>query len=505
MPTPSPDPVPTTPSFSWSARVHDRSQFQMVFDYTVRQAGGSEVWGARPRFEVDLYFVAPRALEVGSSASPKEAFFEQMTQRTSLNVPDLARLARGELPDLERYLSLGLDLGAKRALAPRVVQEVRLFACWINDGFRQALKSSELRYKRDLKGLVALVDGFRAHVLAIEAQGHAVDDVVLEVVHDADAFLSVVLEQALGRAAVAGRQKAERQLVRRLEGQPARREPEVDELEHQALRYRILKKRISRILYLSPHEIQRHRIYRNLAAAMGAGLAALFAETARYYNTVAAGAADFSLRVAVFIGIAVVAYVFKDRVKDLSKEYFGKKVAGGLADRESRLQLSYVGPVGEPRTVDVASQQEWVEHLDADALPDDTRYVWERMGGEIARGAETLHYAKKLWIEPEALRTLEFGDLSVKEVIRFDTTPFLAYLDEPLTELAQYDVEGGAVIRKAPKVYPLDVVLRVRLGPDGGPERSVQMECFRVVLDKSGIVRVDTPLDRGRYRWRVAS
>ena len=494
---------PVRPSFEWHASAHDRSQFQVVFDYSVRQEGAPEVWGLRPRFRVDLFLVAPRALEVGSSASPKEAFFEQMTQRTCLNVPDLERFSHGDLLDLEHYLALGLDLGARRALVPRVVQEVKLFAFWINEGLREALKNEQLKYKRDLKSWVELVDGFRQrHVEAVKAQGGAVDDEVLEAVLDADAFLSAILEQSLGWAAVAGRRKAKQQMALRL------RRPVASDrraLERHALRHRLLKKRISQILYLESHEIHRHQIYRNLAAAMGAGLAALFAETARYYNTVATGTADFSLRVAVFIGLAVVAYVFKDRLKDLSKDYFGRKVVGSLADRESRLQLPYVGPVGEPRAVDVARHQESVQGLGFDALPDDIRYVWERMGGEIARGADTIHYAKELWIEPEALQTLEFGDLSVKEVIRFDTTPFLAYLDEPLTELAQYDEVDGVVIRKAPKVYPLDVVLRVSLGPEGAPDRSVQLDGFRVVLDKSGIVRVEQPLQRGRYRWRIAS
>jgi hypothetical protein len=117
----------------------------------------------------------------------------------------------------------------------------------------------------------------------------------------------------------------------------------------------------------------------------GAGLAALFAETARYYNTVATGTQDFGLHAAFFIGLAVIAYVFKDRLKDLSKDYLGRRVARRIPDRVSMLVLPHIGATNQLARVAVCHHEEAVRRLDVTGLPAEVVYVWERGAEPIPR------------------------------------------------------------------------------------------------------------------------
>ena len=508
------EPPSVRPTIRWQATAHDQSQLEVVFDYSVVHdpAHGPRPWGPRPCFAVDLYLIAPPALVVTPDTLSKDAFFAETTQRMRLQTPDVPHFAAGELPAMQRYLDLGLDLVARRAMGPRVVQEVKLFANWVSVGLRDVMRAD--RRPEDLARLVSVVDAFRRHHRdRMRSQGLSVDDEVRVAVDQVDEYLSMRFEQVLSRATLARDSGASRALADRSASAPPIWIPhgwttaEVRDLEGRNHRRGALKKSVSQILYLDPRPVSRNRLYRNLAAAGGAGLAALFAETARYYNTVASGTADFGFRVAVFIGIAVVAYVFKDRLKDLSKEYFGKKVAGGLPDRDTRLELTYVDPRLQQRITQVAAHHEWIHHTHVGSVPDDIRYVSQRMAADPDPdpGSDVLHYAKRVWIEPGALQTLEYDGLSVKEVLRISTTRFLSHLDDPYEELALFDEVDGAVVLQAPKVYHLDVILRMAVGPDPDDPLQIGVDGFRAVLDKQGIVRLDRPIERGRYRWGIAS
>ena len=67
----------------------------------------------------------------------------------------------------------------------------------------------------------------------------------------------------------------------------------------------------------------------------------------------------------------------------------------------------------------------------------------------------------------------------------------------------RYDSEEGSVVVEAAKVYHLDLVIRMgRSVPTSeGVSSRVRVEVVRVVLDKNGIVRLEEPISRGRYRY----
>ena len=107
------DPKPALASeLDWSASVHDDSQVELTFDYTASEPGekGILVDDARPRFDVDVYLVAPAALDLDSDTYPKERFLADLTHRMRLHAPELPGFSEGRVVALDRYLELDLDL-----------------------------------------------------------------------------------------------------------------------------------------------------------------------------------------------------------------------------------------------------------------------------------------------------------------------------------------------------------------------------------------------------------
>jgi hypothetical protein len=112
-----------------------------------------------------------------------------------------------------------------------------------------------------------------------------------------------------------------------------------------------------------------------------------------------------------------------------------------------------------------------------------------------------LHYAKRVKFEPGAGATIGWRTISVKDIIRFDTSAFLTHFDNPLKDLAIYDPFDGYVVREAHKVYHLDVVARLAVRSLDGKRERAHFLMARAVLDKAGIVRVEEPVPTDRYRY----
>jgi hypothetical protein len=504
-------------TLDWAASVHDQNQVELTFDYRVRkdERALSSHPDPRPRFSVDLFLVAPPSLGLDDEAYPKAQFLSDLTQRMRLQPPHIGAFEQGRIPSLDRYLALELDLGAKQALEGRVVQDVRLFANAVNARFSRLFRDDQIRadlkYKRDLDAAVRVIDAFRArYVEPMRERGLLFGDAVREAVHLVDEFLHARMTTALSKAAMAGKRKALAALEAHASHNPqlvavagGPRDPA--RIEAFAHRSGQLKKFVGEVLYLDRVDVNREQLWRNLAAAGGAGLAALFAETARYYNTVATGTQDFGLHAAFFIGLAVIAYVFKDRLKDLSKDYLGRRVARRIPDRVSMLVLPHIGATNQLARVAVCHHEEAVRRLDVTGLPAEVVYVWERGAEPIPGPARhVLHYGKQVWLNPSALVTLDRDELAVKDIVRLDLSTFLSHLDNPLKEMALFDAEEGSIVTRAPKVYRLDLVIRLCHEDRTGASDLASVEMVRVVLDKNGIVRMERPFEAGRYQFNEA-
>lgn len=515
-------------------KVHDQFQVEASFDFALDLKPGT----VAKRYEIDFFWFIPAAMGIHSGSYGPEAFYHDLTNHLRIRTPDPGRLEDMDpeawvLPSLERYLSLHLRPNARRALRGQVEQDVKLFGCMLNTHLKRLLADAEALEKRRarvgalillqvrLERLVALLVRFRSHHLhRVKREPVLVDEEVSRAISLVDEYLSYRLEatlirvmrrldrlpgQALGFLGEAQKILAEEMVHRAEEGYVNVAKDPGDGALAEAFTYRagLLKRFVSEVLYLQVDSVKRDRIYRNFVAAAGAALAALWAGVTDFQRLQAMGTKDWGWRVFLVISIGVVAYVFKDRIKELSREYFNERLKGYLPDLDVKMGYAIIDPGGQPHRLRFGVLKEFMRFLRKEALPPEVRFVRDLGHDPLhdpERSEAILHYFKRLTITPDAAEGEAVGIRHIKDVVRLDLSEFLDKLSDPEKRLSFYDPRQGVRAIQAPKVYHLNLVLRLAVAhrrEDGAEAWQVEYERVRLVMDKEGIVRLEPVLRRG--------
>lgn len=227
---------------------------------------------------------------------------------------------------------------------------------------------------------------------------------------------------------------------------------------------------------------------RNAVGAVAAALAAIWALATQLPGQV--GGIPGPAQVLVF-GSAVLAYVLKDRIKAVTSEYLLRKIR--RHDHVARLHGDALDDLGLGALR--AQVTEAVRFLAPTEVPDAIRRL--RVARRTVRHAEAgpeevIHYRKRVAVGAAGNGGAPSDSYRVRDILRINVRHFLTRLDDPLDHVRYFDPDRGSFAEaELPKVYHLNLVLRVRReDPDG--TRHERREHLRVVLDKTGIVRVVT-------------
>lgn len=496
--------------------MHDQSQLELCFDYLAHPAtlGLDPEDVESPDYGVEITLVTPASLAIASGSYPKEHFYRDLVNHCRLHTPDLH--CDDGIAALDDYLRLDLDLRGKERLSRRVVHELRLFANHINARLKRcfhgdtprpdaaatlvdvaaSLRKFRERYAPHLRGPSLLLDAeVRAALLDIEEYTSTrVHSALLRAMH-----LSADLRRAL---------EAEERWQREALGGSIGATADQASLEQLHHRQGYLKKFVAQALHLQRRTVRHDAWYRNVVAAAGAGIAATFAQFTQVQATAAQGATDFGLRFASLLVLAVVAYVFKDRIKELSKEYLATRMQNLLPDRRVFLDYTRFAANGAEVHVPVARFDEAVHYFPASQLDEELDWVARQLPEPVALqpGAHVIRYTKRLAVRPRALAELGVSTLSLKDIFRLNISEFLDHLDDPTKDLAAFDGEDGVLVLRAPKVYYLDLLIRTFASATMNDEiRTIwRLDAARLVLHKQGIVRLDRPIDTGRFGYELA-
>ncbi|MCX7805310.1 MAG: hypothetical protein N3A38_08990 [Planctomycetota bacterium] len=217
------------------------------------------------------------------------------------------------------------------------------------------------------------------------------------------------------------------------------------------------------------------------------------------YGLAAAAAMAFALLVslatmklvpaesAVFFLAAVVAYAFKDRIKDALKVSFSRRMAWALPDRRTSLRDQALGG----GTVGVC--REAMSFIRSSSVPPDVAVCRARPAGileEEARYEQVFKYEKDITLYPRRVRRGHVRVRAINDILRFSVRHFLYKMDEPVKSLPDFksgDLEGRLLLSK---VYHVNVVLRFSHGTGTGG--GATLEKLRLILDRDGIRRIET-------------
>lgn len=473
--------------------IHDRTHLEFAVDY--RMSGAKE-----DVYEWETYFFIPTSLRVERASYSKDDIYSDLRSYVRYTVPDVPFRELSEAP-LDR-VAKAID----RKDDPKISREMRLFACQV--------RASSLRAKRAI--VDALEDGgpdLRSTGLAAAARlaadvGHVTSDLraVLARIDTGDPDVPIasrwidedisrVLETVLGALSVElEKQDAPKQLQKAvIEAAVAearyRRDAGLEgvgragatkgEVEHLEFRRNVLKRFSSSVLWLKPEVKAGARWALQVLYALAAGLAMAFAIFAAFLN----GFQFDSENAVLWISLAILAYMAKDRLKAILQNVFDRWADERYPDRRWRIH-------DEERRLKIGEVDEQTGFVNFEDCPPAVRaqrlatrrHPIERQ----ARPERVLRHKKSVRLRFDHVGDERFEALT--EIFRLDLRRWLAHTDDPKREILFADPDEGRVCSAmAPRVYNIGVVYRLHRAGD----EDAEWKRIRVVVSRKGIRRVD--------------
>ncbi len=182
----------------------------------------------------------------------------------------------------------------------------------------------------------------------------------------------------------------------------------------------------------------------------------------------------------------VVAYVLKDRIKEIGRVRFQSGILGKLPDHTHN--IFYTNNRGEETFIGKVNESvEFVRKLDS--VPQAVRDIREKddLWDEEDK-ASLLFYRKTFELDFPAIRRLKPQFSTVKDIIRFSLRRYLTKLDDPIQIYLGLDKKGSVQEVGMPKVYYIGVAIKFFSGEQNGTSG---FDYQVLVVDKNGIVRID--------------
>ncbi len=526
--------------------VHDRTQVETVFDYYLYRGAAEQPGKARDktlRYQVEAFLFFPRQFGLDQLTYPKEKFYSDIRPMIRFREPKLGFKqmlglkpgAQSPLVFLKHYIA-SLEQGQLLEPVQNAVDEVRLFACSFVSNYLRGIDRSRKRMagfkgKTLDEGGDNLAKAFgrmtrfleKSHQVLIEYR--ALLDVLIRLKDDVSAPLRHEMKLIDEYCYYRLRDGIAYLLLMSNEHRPGDGNPAIkafgekvaellahhDQHAEQFAYIRILpdspdslkerfvhrrgelKRRIWEVLFLEIRSVAMLAFQRQTGAMIAAGIAAIWALMAQIYVVRVAmqpsGVNDlWGISGVLFVSIVVGAYIVKDRIKDIGRNYFK---SGKIPDHSERIY--YHDRSGEK--IPVGSIKEFAKFEKVDQLPERVRAMRD---GFCANGLGTdesidyvLRYTKDITLSSDIKILNRYPLRAVHDILRLNIDACLPRLGEPSRFLNVVATDGAVHAIQFPKVYYLDMALSYSKRTRKGQIEEQALDYFRLVVDKNGLLRTE--------------
>lgn len=488
-------------------RKHDAHQFEIKLAYPLNREHVED------RYRLEMFLFLPYQLGVNEGRYLREDFYHDLHGYVRFKTPPMTL---GELVDettttspVWRLRKWGDDArDGKGWDETRTVYEIKVLADIIRArvrdegrhirGHLEATPGPEWEAARDaterlageteraleaMRGVVEHWSGVAVPARVAETQEWAdeyvnaeVEDLLLRVIAEAQ-DRETGGEGAALRARLAGIVRSEAE-YRRSRGWKAR-EGDDDRRRGRGLyRQSQLKKFCAGALFLSVFQQPGDKRFRQLMYGIAAGVAMAFATGV----ALLAGHRWPNQSIGFTVAL-VVAYVFKDRIKEAIREYGMRLAPKWVCDRKS-------GLVDRQSGLSIGETRERFGWENAGQTPKDVaaaRLKRTSLDRVVSHGVEqVIHYTKEVRIDTGAVYQHHVRSLAINDILRMSVSGWLDWMDNAHKETLHLEADGRVSRRHAPRIYPADIVLKMT---DQNGE-SATIKAARLILTRDGIVRI---------------
>ena len=244
--------------------------------------------------------------------------------------------------------------------------------------------------------------------------------------------------------------------------------------EHLLHRRGRLKRYIESNLFLNTDTRKEGVFYEQMFFSLAAGLAMVFATAVAFASQYAFG----NLTLPFFI-MLVISYMFKDRIKELSRLYFDKQ--------RKKMFFDFRTAISMQKQLQIGFMRESFRFEKRAYLPPQVREARERMRvTEISEewiGDKVIHYKTQINIAARKTRKVEDFD-GLTQIFRVNIIPFTTKMDDHEKEIF---IKSKKQLKRQliHRVYHLNLIFRFTSGEE------VQYKYYKLITDKLGVKRID--------------
>lgn len=502
--------------FDTKVDVHDRKQFELKLEY---QPSGTD---PQSEYLVETLLFLPKSLNIDVQTWSRDQFYTDLHNYVRLKTPvlsfeEIRTGSHSPLVQLEQRLPLGL-MGP----VSEVVYDAKMLACVLRGTLRRFARGMKEECSHLLRGSetqnCAPPDS-PAHLQELARKSiRATQDILQRfrscsgqlgekyplgpraeaALRLVDEYMSLEVERYFRRIVVQMEQmprsgvytEMRRELMDMVISdesyRKARKLPSVltseGDNEEYSHRVGLLKKFCMNILFLKVQRSATRKGWEEVLFAIAAGGSMAFALGVGLFAQSRYPQASFN-----FFVLAVVGYMFKDRMKEQLRRMLASYAGKFLYERTTRI----VDPVTQD---DVGVCREKIDYDAAVTVPADIARL--RINDDlvaVAQGelAETvIRYRKKIVLDSEMLPRIGDGIVAgVTDIIRLNIDRLLHDMDDPEYALDYVDLEDFSVGKlQLAKSYRVDLAFRFMV--DDGRHQRTTVRIVRLVLDRNGIKRM---------------
>ena len=244
-------------------------------------------------------------------------------------------------------------------------------------------------------------------------------------------------------------------------------------------RSRILKKIMGNILFLNADIKTEGRLREQIGLGFAAGLAMAFATAFIFLSRQIFE--DFTVSL---FALLVVIYVFKDRIKEITKSVLVKVLRKYIYDYKTLLATSFKTKIGFCREICDFITEDKLGKIVSRLRNKD--YIDELNNGYTAE--EIIYYKKHIRIYSGRCEQLlrDFKVDGVNDILRFNVRHFLYKMDNPQKPLFITDENDDFKKVNGRCLYHVNLILKY-----GGRNADPYFHKFRIILDRDGIRRIE--------------
>lgn len=531
-----------------TVKLHDKSQIEAIFDYSLFSGLDTATTPQRVLYDINAYFFIPAEIGLKKETYTKETFYNDIRPLIRLREPNFG--FHDLIGEEKEYANLNSPLvslsqffsdttnGTMDDKIERAINDSLLFACvysgYLNKRFRR-LKLKFLKLPKLSKEL-ALDEAKDIIVFSREVVGRAYTllkklrefgdfcpqfapatgiRLKLEITN-AEAFCSYKLRDFLtdlgdlfeeskllfNTTDLKDLRHRTLALLRKEKSLFAKRghiwishDSNEQEKELYLLRRRFLKKHVRSILYLNVRQQPMLAFKRQVAAMIAAGIAmawyvgvqfAVMANT--QFNVFSFS--FFNITSVLVMSALILAYILKDRIKELMRSKFSPVFLGDLPDHFEKI----IYQQSTKNSIHLGNLREYASLKPFSVLPVRIRKKILNLTGYSTRYlqdfASFIHYQKKIDLHHENLKTLQHKYGKIHDIMRINVQTFLSRLDDVTHTVRVIETNGAASEISIPKNYHIDLILNyaIKIHNKTHKMRSVYI---RLILNKEGLVRLD--------------